>query len=160
MYNNTKLFIKVLRFVSKPKFNAFVKKFQSDKHYRKFFSYQHFLAFVFAQFNNTTSLRELNSAINMNCDLKKVLHFDSINLSSISRANNHRPYKIFENLFFYLLHRHASNLSNSQGALFKIIDATFLTLSSKLFSWANFSPDTKAIKLTFVWTGLKKFLNK
>jgi len=52
-------------------------------------------------------------------------------------------------LFFYLLNRHASNLSNSEGALFKIIDGTFLTLSSKLFSWANFSPDTKAVKLTF-----------
>jgi hypothetical protein len=101
----------MLRFISKPKFNAFIKKFQSDKHYRKFFSYQHFLAFVFAQFNNTTSLRELNSAMNVNCNLKKVLPFDSIppkapacqslagrdlpmaeNLSSLSRANNHRPY--------------------------------------------------------------------
>jgi len=149
MYNNTKLFTKMLRFISKPKFNAFVKRFQSDKHYRKFFSYQHFLAFVFAQFNTTTSLRELNSAMNMNCSLKKVLHFDSINLSSISRANNHRSYKLFENIFFYLLNRHAANLSNSERTLFKVIDGTFLTLSSKLFSWANFSPDTKAVKLTF-----------
>jgi|GEM_PF-4467939 len=99
MYNNTKLFTKMLRFISKPKFNAFVKKFQSDKHYRKFFSYQHFLAFVFAQFNNTTSLRELNSAMNVNCNLKKVLPFDSINLSSLSRANNHRPYQLFENSY-------------------------------------------------------------
>ncbi len=30
MSNNIKLFIKVLRFISKPKFNALVKKFQSD----------------------------------------------------------------------------------------------------------------------------------
>jgi hypothetical protein len=30
MSNNTKLFIKVLRFISKPKFNALVTKFQSD----------------------------------------------------------------------------------------------------------------------------------
>lgn len=156
MYNNTKLFTKMLRFISKPKFNALVKKFQSDKHYRKFFSYQHLLAFVFAQFNNTTSLRELNSAMNMNCNLKKVLHFDSINLSSLSRANNHRPYQLFENLFFYLLNRHASNLSNSDGAIFKIIDGTFLTLSSKLFHWANFSPDTKAIKLTFCMDWFKE----
>ncbi|MCK4224819.1 MAG: DUF4372 domain-containing protein, partial [candidate division Zixibacteria bacterium] len=59
MSNNTKLFIKVLRFISKPKFNALVQKLQTDKHYRKFFSCQHLLAFVFAQFSNTTSLREL-----------------------------------------------------------------------------------------------------
>ena len=149
MFNNTKLFTIMLRFISKPKFNALVKRFHSDKHYRKFFSYEHLLAFVFAQFDNTASLRELNLAINMNSDLKKVLHLDSINLSSLSRANNHRPYKIFENLFLYLLHRHASNLSNSEGTVFKIIDGTFLPLSSKLFHWANFSPDTKAIKLTF-----------
>ena len=87
MSNNTKLFIKVLRFISKPKFNALVQKLQTDKHYRKFFSYQHLLAFVFAQFNNTASLRELNWAMHMNCNLKldspsgKVLHIDSINLS-------------------------------------------------------------------------------
>jgi len=149
MYNNTKLFTKMLRFISKPKFNAFVKKFQSDKHYRKFFSYQHFVAFVFAQFNTTTSLRELNSAINRHSNLQKILHLGSINLSSLSRANNRRPYQLFENLFFYLLNRHASNLSNSEGHVFKIIDGTFITLSSKLFSWAKFSPDTKAIKLTF-----------
>lgn len=149
MYNNTKLFTKMLRFISKPKFNAFVKRFQSDKHYRKFFSYQHFVAFVFAQFNTTTSLRELNSAINRHSNLQKILHLGSINLSSLSRANNHRPYQLFENLFFYLLNRHASNLSNSEGHVFKIIDGTFITLSSKLFSWAKFSPDTKAIKLTF-----------
>jgi hypothetical protein len=113
----------------------------------------------------------------MNCNLKKVLHVDSIppkapacqslagrdlpmaeNLSSLSRANNHRSYQLFESLFFYLLNRHASNLSNSETTLFKVIDGTFppanlwrvgLTLSSKLFSWANFSPDTKAVKLTF-----------
>jgi transposase len=139
----------MLRFISKPKFNAFVKRFQSDKHYRKFFSYQHFVAFVFAQFNTTTSLRELNSAINRHSNLQKILHLGSINLSSLSRANNHRPYQLFENLFFYLLNRHASNLSNSEGHVFKIIDGTFITLSSKLFSWAKFSPDTKAIKLTF-----------
>jgi hypothetical protein len=137
MSNNTKLFIKVLRFISKPKFNALVTKFQSDKHYRKFFSYQHFLAFVFAQFNNTTSLRELNWAMQMNCNLKKVLQVDSLNLSSLSRANNHRTYRLFENIFFYLLARHASNLSNLEISLFKVIDGTFLTLSSKLFSWAN-----------------------
>jgi hypothetical protein len=112
--------------------------------------------FVFAQFNNTTSLRELSWAMQMNCNLKKVLHCDSINLSSLSRANlktqtsgNHRSYQLFENIFFYLLVRHASNLSNSDLRLFKVIDGTFLTLSSKLFSWANFSPDTKAVKLTF-----------
>ena len=29
------------------------------------------------------------------------------------------------------------------------MNGTFLTLSSKLFSWAKFSPDTKAVKLTF-----------
>lgn len=149
MSNNTKLFIKVLRFISKAKFNALVQKLQSDKHYRKFFSYQHFLAFVFAQFNNTASLRELSWAIKMNCSLKKVLQVDSLNLSSLSRANNHRTYRLFENIFFYLLARHASNLSNSEITLFKIIDGTFLTLSSKLFSWAKFSPDTKAVKLTF-----------
>jgi len=149
MYNNTKLFTKMLRFISKPKFNAFVKKFQSDKHYRKFFSYQHFLAFVFAQFSSTTTLRELHSAMNMHPGLKKILHLGSINLSSLSRANNHRSYQLFENRFFYLLIRHASNLSNSEISLFKVIDGTFLTLSSKLFSWAKFSPDTKAVKLTF-----------
>ena len=156
MSNNTKLFIKVLRFISKPKFNALVIKFQSDKRYRKFFSYQHLGAFVFAQFNNTSSLRELSWAMQVNCNLKKVLHCDSINLSSLSRANlktqtsgNHRTYRLFENIFFYLLARHASNLPNSEINLFKVIDGTFLTLSSKLFHWANFSPDTKAIKLTF-----------
>jgi transposase len=85
----------------------------------------------------------------MNCNLKKVLHLDSLNLSSLSRANNHRTYRLFENIFFYLLVRHSSNLSNSEISLFKVIDGTFLTLSSKLFSWANFSPDTKAVKLTF-----------
>ncbi|MCK4428123.1 MAG: IS4 family transposase [candidate division Zixibacteria bacterium] len=148
MYNNTKLFIKVLRFISKPKFNALVQKFQTDKHYRKFFSYQHLLAFVFAQFNNTTSLRELNWAMHMNCNLKRVLHFDSLNLSSLSRANDHRSYRLFENIFFYLLIRHASNLSNSEIRLFKIIDGTFLTLSSKLFSWAN-PAFGGAVKLTF-----------
>jgi hypothetical protein len=161
MSNNTKLFIKVLRFISKPKFNALVTKFQADKRYRKFFSYQHLVVlwiqiwtFVFAQFNSTTSLRELNWAMQMNCNLKKVLHLDSINLSSLSRANlktqtsgNHRSYQLFsarggsaygrENLFFYLLARHALNLSHSEISLFKVIDGTFLTLSSKLFSWAN-----------------------
>jgi len=169
MFNNTKLFIKVLRFISKPKFNALVQKFRTDKHYRKFFSYQHFLAFVFARFHNIASLRELNSAMNMNCNLKKVLNLDSINLSSLSRANNHRTYRLFsarggsaygrENIFYYLVARHALNLSNSEIKLFsalsgsasggKVIDGTFLTLSSKLFSWATFSPDTKAVKLTF-----------
>ena len=139
----------MLRFISKPKFNAFVRKFQADRHYRKFFSYQHFQVFMFAQYSTTTSLRELHSAMNMHSDLKKILHLGSLNLSSLSRANNHRPYKLFESLFFYLLNRHASNLPNSERTLFKVIDGTFLTLSSKLFSWAKFSPDTKAVKLTF-----------
>jgi hypothetical protein len=77
--NNTKFFIKVLRFISNPKFNALVQKLQADKHYRKFFSYEHLLVlwiqirtFVFAQFSNTTSFRELNWAMHMNCNLKKV----------------------------------------------------------------------------------------
>ena len=149
MFNNTKIFIRVLRFISKPKFNALVQKFQTDKRYRKFFSYQHLMAFMFAQFNTTPSLRDLNLALQMNYSLKKVMHGDSINLSSLSRANNHRSYRLFENLFLSLLARHALNLPNSDLKLFKIIDGTFLTLSSKLFSWANFSPDTKAVKLTF-----------
>ena len=124
MYNNTKLFTKMLRFISKPKFNAFVRKFQADRHYRKFFSYQHFQVFMFAQYSTTISLRELHSAMNMHSDLKKILHLGSLNLSSLSRANNHRPYKLFESLFFYLLNRHASNLSNSERTLFKVIDGS------------------------------------
>ena len=83
MYNNTKLFIKVLRFISKPKFNALVQKFQTDAYARPygrtfirinitenslvmsiFWSYgSRIRTFVFAQFNNTTSLRELNWAM-------------------------------------------------------------------------------------------------
>jgi len=91
-----------------------------------------------------------------NQNLKDRLPFETLDLSSLSRANRRRPYQLFEKIFLYLLTKHGWDLPALKIGPLKIIDATMISLRLNLFKWAHYTSLTAAVKLTFCFDPLNQ----
>lgn len=114
---------------------------QADRYVKKFDTFTHLSCMLFAVFSKCNSLRELSSAF---LSLKsKSSHLRLRTLpkrSTLSDANRRRSASVFEEIFYQLLRRYASILSDSQYRLdiqqfrkqVRLIDSTIITVAQSL----------------------------
>jgi len=97
------IFGQLLKFFSRFEFEKFVKEVGAERHARGVSSWDHFVALMFAQIVGQKSLRciEAGKATQFN----NLYHSGAklLNCSSLSYANNHRPAKLFEKIFYSVL---------------------------------------------------------
>lgn len=149
------IFSQLLQLFPRLQFESAVKQHQAEYHARGFTSWGQFVAMLFCQLGRAHSLREICGGL-ASCEGK--LHHLGIPVapkrSTLSYANEHRPWQLFQTVFEQLLGRCQSWVAGQGGQKkFRFrnrllsLDATVIDLCVSLFDWAEFRRTKGAIKL-------------
>jgi Transposase DDE domain/Domain of unknown function (DUF4372) len=128
----------VLSLVNKNKFNGLIKLHESDRYYKKFSTWAHFVTMMFGIYSRCDSVTEIVEGM-IGC-VGKLGHFGLNEVppkSTVTDGNRQRDNKFFESLYFSLVKRYSSFLSSSRtiGLNIKelyIVDSTTIQLFSSL----------------------------
>jgi hypothetical protein len=133
-----------------------ISKYRSDKYCSKYFTYDQLVSGLFGQLNRCLSLREIALGIDQSPDfLADIGLRQSPAKSSMSAGNEKRNYQVFEDLYYSLAKYYRSTLRNRperkvikevEKYAIKIVDATTMTVSLGLFSWAKYRTAKGGIK--------------
>lgn len=124
------------------------------RHARGFSSWGQFVAMLFCQLGRAHSLREICHGLST-CE-GKLSHLGIIapKRSSLAYANEHRPWELYQKIFFALLGRLRAAGPYAKKFRFKnklvSLDSTTIDLCVKLFDWARFRRTKGAIKLHLI----------
>ena len=128
----------VLSLVNRNKFSGLAKKHVSDRYYKKFSTWTHFVSIMFGIYSRCDSVTEIVEGM-IGC-VGKLGHFGLKEVppkSTITDGNRERDSKFFESLYFSLVKRYSSFLSSSRtlGLSIKelfIVDSTGQFYAPKL----------------------------
>ncbi len=98
------VFGQILQILNRYEFERIVKKTHSEKGAKGFSSWDQLVAMLFCQLGQAHSLREICGGL-ATC-LGKIKHFGvkgAPHRSTLSYANEHRPWELYQNLFYALL---------------------------------------------------------
>jgi hypothetical protein len=145
------VFAQLTEFLPKRVFECIVSQYSGDKGVRFFSCWNQLLCMIFGQLTNRDSLRDLIVAIEAHN--KKTYHLGfgkSVTRSNLSKANENRNSKIFEE-FAYCLIDAARNKLKSENFEIKgkvyAFDSTTIDLCLNVFWWAKFRKAKGGIKL-------------
>ena len=109
---------------------------------------------VFCILGRAHSLREIVGGLRSSEGQLKHLGITAPNRSNLSYDNEHRPWQLYEKVFFQLLDRCQKQMPGKKKFRFKnklmSIDSTTIDLSVTLFDWMKFRRTKGAIKLHLV----------
>lgn len=146
------IFGQLLDFLPKNKFNSFVGQHNADKYVKRFTCWQQLLTLLYAQATGKESLREIETGLKVQQNKWYHLGLTSVARSTISYANNQRPYQIYENLFYALL-QECKTLCKGQERDFSFsnnlysLDGSNIDLCLSLFDWAKYQKVKGALRL-------------
>jgi hypothetical protein len=148
------LFNQLLQHFPKLEFAALVKKHNAEKATKGFRCRTQLVAMLFCQLAHAESLREICNGLA--CCLGKLVHLGidvAPSKSTLSYANQHRPAKLYEELFYTALarFRDEKGLGNrKQKFRFKnkllSLDSTTISLCLEMFPWAKFRQRKGGVK--------------
>ena len=152
MVRHASLFSQLAALFSRKNFYELVYRHQSERFAKKFNSWDHFVSMLFCQIAQAKSLREICGGLA--CCMGKMRHLgmkQAPNKSTLSYANAHRPWQMFQDLFYDTLSwcqvaapgQHKFRFKNKLLSL----DSTTISLCLSLFPWAKFRRTKGAIKL-------------
>jgi hypothetical protein len=154
MIRNASLFSQVLSLINRRDFDRLVEKHGTEAAAKGFKSWDHLVALLFAQLAGAHSLREISGGL-ASC-LGKLNHLGGMEeapaKSTLSYANNHRSWELFQAVFFMVL-AEAQALAKSKGRQFRFknplysLDATTIDLCLEVFDWARYKRAKGAVKL-------------
>jgi hypothetical protein len=140
------LFNQLLQHFPRLEFGALVYKHNAEHRAKGFSCWTQLVSMLFCQLAHADSLREICNGLG--CCLGKLVHLGvgkAPNKSTLSYANEHRPAKLYEDLFYTALGRFRDEKglgSRKQKFRFKnkllSLDSTTITLCLKMFPWAKF----------------------
>jgi len=145
------LFSQILSLFQRADFARHVRELKAERHSRGFSSWSQFVAMLFCQLAQARSLREISDGLKacegklkhlgLECEPKR---------STLSYANAHRPWELFERLFYDAL---ALCQAISPGKKFRFknklltLDSTTVELCAGMFDWARWRQTKGAVKL-------------
>jgi hypothetical protein len=140
------LFNQLLQHFPRTEFASLVKKNDAERCAKGFGCWTQLVSMLFCQLAHADSLREICNGLS--CCLGKLVHLGiakAPNKSTLSYANEHRPAKLYEDLFYTALNRFRDEEGLGQRKKkfrFKnqllSLDSTTISLCLKLFPWAKF----------------------
>lgn len=151
MNNTGSLFTQILSLFQRSDFARHVHELKAERHARGFSSWEQFVAMLFCQLAQARSLREISDGLK--CCEGKLKHLgleQEPKRSTLSYANAHRPWKLFQALFYDLLSQ-CQQISPRKKFRFKnrllTLDSTTVELCASMFDWARWRRTKGAIKL-------------
>ena len=146
MVQAASLFNQLLQHFPRTEFGALVKKHEAERSAKGFGCWTQLVSMLFCQLAHADSLREICNGLG--CCLGKLVHLGigkAPNKSTLSYANEHRPAKLYEDLFYTALQRFRDGEGmGPRKKKFRFrntllsLDSTTLTLCLELFPWASF----------------------
>ena len=152
MIRHASLFSQLVALFDRQKFYQLVFRHHSERYAKKYSSWDHFVAMLFCQLAQAKSLREICGGLA--CCMGKLRHLgmkSAPNKSTLSYANAHRPWQMFQDLFYDTLvfckqaapGKHKFRFKNKLLSL----DSSTISLCLSLFPWAKFRRTKGAVKL-------------
>jgi hypothetical protein len=145
------VFAQITEFLPKRVFDIIVEKYSGDKSVRFFSCWNQLLCLIFGQLTNRDSLRDLIVAIDAHS--RKTYHLGfgkSVTRSNLSKANENRNSKIFEEFAYHLIDIAQNKLKNGdfevKGKVYAF-DSTTIDLCLNVFWWAKFRKAKGGIKM-------------
>jgi len=151
MTNTASLFTQILSLFQRSDFVRHVRELKAERHARGFSCWSQFVAMLFCQLAQARSLREISDGLK-SCEGKlKHLGLEvEPKRSTLSYANAHRPWELYEKLFYDLLGQ-CQAISPKKKFRFKnrllTMDSTTVELCASMFDWAQWRQTKGAIKL-------------
>ena len=151
MYSKKYIFSQLIDFLPKRVFDGLVSKYSGDKYVKHFSCWNQLLVMMFGQLTNRDSLRDLIVAIDAHNKKSYHLGFGkSVTRSNLSKANEKRDSKIFEDYAFYLIDIARKKRSNNdfeiKGKVYAF-DSSTIDLCLNVFWWAKFRKAKAGIKM-------------
>jgi hypothetical protein len=148
---NASLFTQILSLFQRTDFARHVRELKTEHRSKGFSSWEQFVAMLFCQLAQARSLREISDGLK--CSEGKLKHLGleaEPKRSTLSYANAHRPWELFERLFYDLLGQ-VQEISPKKKFRFKnrllTMDSTTVELCASMFDWAHWRHTKGAVKL-------------
>ena len=145
------VFSQLVEFLDCFKFRRIVAKYQGNRYIKSFSCWNQLLVMMFGQLSNRAGLRDLIVALEAHwCKLYHLGMGKSVTRSNLSKANELRSYRIFEDFAYYLV---AEARSKSTEKIFGFdghvyaFDSTTIDLCLEVFEWAKFRKHKGGIKI-------------
>ncbi len=145
------MFSQLLSLFPRSEFEKAVRGRRADRAAKGFDCWTQFVAMLFCQLGRAHSLREICGGLaSVEGKLNHLGVGDAPKRSTLSYANAHRPWQLFEDVFMQLLGR-CQGIAAPKPFRFKnklfSLDATVIDLCLEMFDWAKFRRAKGAIKL-------------
>lgn len=148
------MFSQILKLIPRLEFEGLVQQTGAERAAKGLSSWSQFVAMMFCQLGRANSLREIEGGLK-SCEGKLAhLGIEAPARASLSYANKHRPWQLYERVFYQLLGRLRGGLKARHKFRFKnkllSMDSTLIDLCLSVFDWAKFNRMKGAMKLHMV----------
>ena len=149
------MFSQLLRLFPRSEFESAVRRTGAEYGAKGFSSWSQLVSMLFCQLGRAHSLREIEGGLK-SCEGKLAhLGIEPPARSSLSYANAHRPWQLFEAVFHDLYAKIAGSVQGPKRKFrFKnklvSIDSTVIDLSLSMYDWAKYQRTKGAVKLHLV----------
>ena len=146
-------FAQILALIDRPTFARAVRQHQAERGAKGFSRWDQFVSMLFCQMGSAHSFREICGGLAT--ALGKLVHLGvrrTPTRSTLAYANAHRPWQLYESVFYDLLRR-CQALAATKRRRFRFknplrtLDSTLIELCAQVFDWARFQRTKGAIKL-------------
>jgi hypothetical protein len=148
------IFSQILQLFPRTEFEHLSKKHQAERHARGFTCWGQLVAMLFCQLGRAHSLREIcNGLAASEGKLRHLGLPEAPRRSTLSYANEHRPWKLFRDVFERLYARCADAAQAKGEKKFKLpgkllsMDSTMISVCTSVFDWAHYTRRKGAVKL-------------
>lgn len=148
------IFSQITDFIPRYEFDKLVAKYKGNFHVKDLSSYNHLLHLLFGQLTACDSLRDICLCLEAHRDYLYHLGFrNTVVSTSLSRANENRDYRIYEELGQYLIQRVRPFYAKTPiqdviaDNIIYALDSTTISTSIKLASWALGKYSKGAVKV-------------
>ena len=145
------VFASLAGFLDNNKFRHLVDKYQGDRYIKSFTCWNQLLTMMFGQLCNRDGLRDLIVALEAHHG--KLYHLGmgkSVTRSNLSKANENRDCRIFEEFAFYMIDvarkKRATKIFDLDGRVYAF-DSTTIDLCLEVFWWAKFRKHKGGVKM-------------
>ena len=151
------IFSQLLQFFPRFEFEALTREHNGERHARGFTCWQQFVAMMFCQLAYAQSLREICGGLAaLEGKLRHLGVMDCPKATTLSYANAHRPWQLYEALFYQTLSRCQTEAAVRNRRKFRFkhkllsLDSTLVELCAETFDWARYKQSKGALKLHLV----------
>lgn len=155
MHQGKHVFSQIMEFIPRREFTNFVSKYKGNQKIRVLTCHDQLLAMIFGQLANLRSLRGIVLCLNAHANLLYHLGFktDKFVLSTLTRANENRNWKIYLDLTQLLIKKarklyiNDNNFNIELSGSVYALDSTIIDLCLGTFGWAYFELGKSAVKI-------------